>query len=666
MGAGPEAIPVEQVESEAAAEVEAVAGHNDPAAEEQLGESEVQEAEEPQAPESGAVPEVEEVKGSEGEEAGTPEATEPSSEADANAMADTPVQTEASGEGGAGAEISSTEAPPEAEVIEGAGDGGGMSFPESTPAEAQNISVAPALPDSFASSDAICESAEGAATSVGPSTQAAAEEGVGFGPFIANELGKSFLGPFYPGYWTDNFGAKAWGDKFGDIWKDADNGWEITYALLDTTYTVIDNISNITGPLGTVFGILGYMRYLPFPPLPAIGSFLTVASKILNGLNFILDIAKLVLSGLKLIVHGLVGMFADDQTRKEFGDKLLGDVLSFAANGIAVGISAATDTSFRSGFSGARSQSKGILRSIGAGFKEQGKDALGDMAMAIRPNKFSEAYNEVFDEALEKAAVQRSITITQDLTQESDTVIAGVSGDGSGVIMSESVQAQSRLVASGTLTGGDALVATTGTSLRVVEETSEGLIHVVASDGTQLLIAKSQYTLFEEMVSVGAQELNREALKAMAKEIGGDVVQDGLFMVGGKLIEEPARSDSPSNVAAQQGEESAGAGTPVDTSQLTPDPAPPEPGQAPEDEASVVPVPEAAPVSLADQLSSGEALMSQAPEAALVGPSIEAEAPAFGVLPRHRLHCEHAILAHRLVPNRGGALGIQAFGVEHE
>jgi len=481
------------------------------------------------------------------------------------------------------------------------------------------------LPDSFATSDAICESAESAAASVGPSTQSAAEEGVGFGPFIANELGKSFLGPFYPGYWTDNFGAKAWGDKFGDIWKDADNGWEITYALLDTTYTVIDNISNITGPLATVFGILGYMRYLPFPPLPAIGSFLTVASKILNGLNFILDIAKLVLSGLKLIVHGLVGMFADEATRKEFGDKLLGDVLSFAANGIAVGISAATDTSFRSGFSGARSQSKGILRSIGAGFKEQGKDALGDMAMAIRPNKFSEAYNEVFDEALEKAAVQRSITMTQELTQESDTVIAGVSGDGSGVVMSESVQAQSRLVASGTLTGGDALVATTGTSLRVVEETSEGLIHVVASDGTQLLIAKSQYTLFEEMVTIGGQELNREALKAMAQEIGGDVVKDGLLMVGGKLIEEPARSDSPANVAAKKEEESAGAGTPVDTSQLTADPAPPEPGQPPEDEASVAPLPAAAPVSIAEQLSPGEALMSEAPEAALIGPSVEAE-----------------------------------------
>ena len=47
-------------------------------------------------------------------------------------------------------------------------------------------------------------------------------------------------------------------------------------------------------------------------------------------------------------------------------------------------------------------------------------------------------------------------------------------------------------------------------------------------------------------------------------------------------------------------------------------------------------------------------------------PSIEAEAPAFGVLLATASIAKYAILAHRLVANRGGALGIQAFGVEHE
>ncbi|MGM0576189.1 MAG: LysM peptidoglycan-binding domain-containing protein [Myxococcota bacterium] len=276
-------------------------------------------------------------------------------------------------------------------------------IPRLTPEVGQNATVDPPIPSSFQETEAVVAAGE-QATAQAPEVQPENARKQGFGGVIKDALLVGTLGPLYPTLFFDKNIASI-PDKLTKSWEGfGEGGWQTAYASINGTYSIVDIITSITGPLGSALAILGYSRYIPIPPVAAFGAWATTIGKVLQGITFILDIVKMVLSALKLVVGACAAAFAKDpKIRKKFAENLLADTVQFASNGIAVGVGAMTAGQWRAPTSGGAQASRGILgsakRAVTTGIKANADDALTPLRSGGMQSTFSGIVANATDDA---------------------------------------------------------------------------------------------------------------------------------------------------------------------------------------------------------------------------------------------------------------------------
>ena len=271
--------------------------------------------------------------------------------------------------------------------IEGGG-GDAPDYPTGSPQDWMNAAVDPQIPESSAASQTVQDAAAATGANAPQVQSANATQEVGFGTMLAQSMGDGVLGPLMPGFFGRTNQSIA--DGMSQGWQDASKGgWVGARGKIELLYQALDTVTKYTGPIGSMLGVVSFIRYIPIPPVMAVGNFLKAVSTFLETLTFILDVVKVVLGALKVVVGILAAMFCKDpEVRAEMLNNLLADSLQLAANGIAVGVAAATNDGFKKGWDDAGAQGSNRLLGgignfngglkaswapVGAAFNQQGR-----------------------------------------------------------------------------------------------------------------------------------------------------------------------------------------------------------------------------------------------------------------------------------------------------